>query len=113
MTQQFQSVRQGTGQSFYNPPKNVPSPPNPVVYPKPDSNTAGFGTVAPKSKSFITRSNIHDLPRTNNLSGYVKSTTEMPSPSTNFTSTTVTSPTSTFNNYPGFNPPFQGKTVNA
>jgi hypothetical protein len=111
MSQQFPGVRspQGTSQPFYNPQKNVVSPTNPSLYPKPDS-TGGFGTSAAKSKSFITRSTIYDVPKGNNSSGYVKSTTEMPPPPPgSFSSTNVSSPTSTFSSYPGFTPPFPSK----
>lgn len=113
MSQQFPGIRspQGTSQPFYNPQKNVVSPNNPSLYPKPDNN-AGFGSSAAKSKSFITRSNIYDQPKGNNSSGYVKSTTEMPPPPSNFTSTNVSSPTSSFSNYPGFTPPFPSKIAN-
>jgi len=114
MSQQFQSIRspQGTGQPFYNPQKNAVNPNNPALYQKGDNNGVGFGTGAGKSKSFITRSNIYDLPKNSNSSGYVKSSTEMPPPPATFSSTNITSPTSTFSSYPGFTPPFQSKIAN-
>lgn len=75
MNHQFQGSRspvQSVNAPFYNPQKDSINPNNPNLYqhPQPNGNFVPSGN----SKSFITKSNILEQPKTNsNSSAYLKS----------------------------------------
>ena len=78
MNHQFQGTRSPTQTNtppFYNPQKDSFNPNNPVLYQNSNSNVPNVPGFLPNSnsKSFISRSNILDPPKSaNNTSAYLK-----------------------------------------
>jgi hypothetical protein len=94
---------QGGQLPFYNPQKDVINPNNPSLYQNSNSNGPSF-VPGSNSKSFISRSNILEQPKTgNNTSAYLKNPNEQPGSKY---MNSVTSPNSYsgsgFPNYPNF-----------
>ena len=72
------SPMQNNSMPFYNPQKDVINPNNPILY---QNNSVPVPGYAPNtgSKSFITRSNILEVPKSvNHTSNYLKSSNEAP-----------------------------------
>lgn len=72
MNNPFPGSRSPNSGPFYNPQKDSPNPNNPNLYQNNSSNVPGF-ISNPGSKSFISRSNIIDQPKSSaNTSAYIK-----------------------------------------
>lgn len=98
---------------FYNPQKDAINPNNPVLYPNNNPPVPGF-TPSSNSKSYISRSNIMELPKpANNSSAYLKNSNESPVPPGKFHNN-ITSP-SNFgqSGHANFPPGFPNKIPNS
>ena len=116
MNNQYQGARspvQNGSMQFYTPKTDSLNPNNPMLYQNNSTPIPGYNPNT-NSKSFITRSNIMEMPKSVNLtSAYVKNSNEAPVGERKFNNA-VTSPTSyTPTTFPTFQGGFPGKISNS
>ena len=102
----------GSSAPFYNPQKEAMNPNNPMLYQNNQPSANGF-VPGSNSKSFISRSNIMEMPKaTNNTSAYIKNPNENPMQPGKFPNS-ITSPTNFGqSNKPSFPGSFPTKATN-
>ena len=107
------SPMQNNSMPFYNPQKDVINPNNPILY---QNNSVPVPGYAPNtgSKSFITRSNILEVPKSVNLtSNYLKGSNEAPVNERKFNNPVISPTSFTPTTFPTYQQGFPGKVSNS